>query len=142
VPFVAAGLTQGLSDGINTYLNGNGRIAQYTGTGSEYFLTDGLGSVRQLVDYPSVKYLQEAWIQKQHRMELYLRGLEDDDLVITITYKRIGGEERSNILWHLVMHVVLHGADHRSEAGSILTSFGRSPGDIDFIHFLRARRIA
>jgi RHS repeat-associated protein len=47
---LAAGLTQVLLDGINTYLYGNGRIAQYTGTGSEYFLTDGLGSVRQLVD--------------------------------------------------------------------------------------------
>ena len=43
------GLTQILSDGITTYLYGLGRIAQ-TGTTTEYYLGDALGSVRQLVD--------------------------------------------------------------------------------------------
>jgi len=42
-----AGLTQALDDGDNTYLYGNGRIAQTGGT-TEYFLGDALGSVRQL----------------------------------------------------------------------------------------------
>jgi RHS repeat-associated protein len=46
----AAGLTQVLTDGTNTYQYGIGRIAQFTETGPEYFLADGLGSVRQLVD--------------------------------------------------------------------------------------------
>ena len=46
---LAAGLTQVLADGANTYLYGNGRIAQ-TGSTSEYFLGDTLGSVRQLAD--------------------------------------------------------------------------------------------
>ncbi len=44
------GLTQALSDGTNTYLYGNGRIAQYDSTAAEYFLTDALGSVRQLTN--------------------------------------------------------------------------------------------
>ena len=44
------GLTQVLADGTNTYLYGNGRIAQYNGSGAEYFLGDALGSVRQLAD--------------------------------------------------------------------------------------------
>ena len=47
---LAAGLTQVLADGTNTYLSGNGRIAQYTGTNAQYFLGDALGSVRQLAD--------------------------------------------------------------------------------------------
>ncbi|MEK7784491.1 MAG: hypothetical protein AAB658_03555, partial [Chloroflexota bacterium] len=45
-----AGLTQVLADGTNTYLYGNGRIAQNsTANGKQYFLGDALGSVRQLV---------------------------------------------------------------------------------------------
>ncbi len=44
-----AGLTQVLDDGTNTYLYGNGRIAQ-TGSVTEYFLGDALGSVRQLTN--------------------------------------------------------------------------------------------
>ncbi len=47
---LAAGLPQVLSDGANTYLYGLGRIAQQSAGGSEYFLADALGSVRQLVD--------------------------------------------------------------------------------------------
>ncbi len=47
---LAGGLTQVLADGTHTYLYGNGRIAQYTGTSAEYFLGDALGSVRQLAD--------------------------------------------------------------------------------------------
>jgi RHS repeat-associated protein len=43
------GLTQVLNDGTNTYLYGNGRIAQVNTT-TEYFLGDALGSVRQLTD--------------------------------------------------------------------------------------------
>jgi RHS repeat-associated protein len=45
---LAAGLTQVLADNDYAYLYGNGRIAQYSETGSEYFLGDALGSVRQL----------------------------------------------------------------------------------------------
>ena len=43
------GLTQVLNDGTNTYIYGNGRIAQVN-TGTEYFLGDALGSVRQLTN--------------------------------------------------------------------------------------------
>ena len=43
------GLTQALSDGTNSYIYGVGRIAQVN-TGTEYFLGDALGSVRQLTD--------------------------------------------------------------------------------------------
>jgi RHS repeat-associated protein len=45
-----AGLTQALSDGTNTYIYGVGRIAQMNGNGTEYFLGDALGSVRQLAN--------------------------------------------------------------------------------------------
>jgi RHS repeat-associated protein len=44
------GLTQVLSDSRSTYLYGVGRIAQEGTGGIQYFLGDGLGSVRQLVD--------------------------------------------------------------------------------------------
>jgi YD repeat-containing protein len=53
---LAAGLTQVLADGTNTYLYGAGRIAQYDATSVQYFLADAgrkghaSGSVRQLVD--------------------------------------------------------------------------------------------
>jgi len=44
------GLTQALSDGTNTYLYGNERIGQFAGQEYAYFLSDGLGSARQLTN--------------------------------------------------------------------------------------------
>ncbi|HLO30505.1 MAG TPA: hypothetical protein VK249_15270 [Anaerolineales bacterium] len=44
-----AGLTQALSDGTNTYIYDVDRLAQVN-SGTEYFLGDALGSVRQLAD--------------------------------------------------------------------------------------------
>jgi RHS repeat-associated protein len=43
-------LTQVLSDGSYAYLYGNDRLAQANTSGTDYFLGDALGSVRQLVD--------------------------------------------------------------------------------------------
>ena len=54
------GLTQVLGDGTNTYLYGNGRIAQ-AGSTTEYFLGDALGSVRQLTDLASVVTLTQSY---------------------------------------------------------------------------------
>ena len=47
---IASGLTQMLADDEHTYLYGAGRIAQHSATSTDYFLTDTLGSVRQLTD--------------------------------------------------------------------------------------------
>jgi RHS repeat-associated protein len=45
-----AGLTQVLDDGTYSYTYGLGRISQQQGTTPEYFLSDALGSVRQMTD--------------------------------------------------------------------------------------------
>ncbi len=47
-------------------------------------------------------------------------------------------ENRSMLLWDMMVHVVNHGTQHRAEAGMALTQFGRSPGDVDFVDFLGA----
>ena len=63
---LAAGLTQVLVDvtsGVtNTYLYGNGRIAQNnSGNGASYFLGDALGSVRQLTDSNGAVTLSKSY---------------------------------------------------------------------------------
>jgi len=47
-----SGLTQVLDDGTNSYIYGNGRIAQLDTTSlmTDYYMTDSLGSVRQLTN--------------------------------------------------------------------------------------------
>ena len=58
---LASGLPQVLADGSNTYLYGNMRLAQEDSTNTQYFLTDALGSVRQLVDETGTLTLAQAY---------------------------------------------------------------------------------
>lgn len=37
--------------------------------------------------------------------------------------------------WQMLAHVVNHGTQHRAEAAALLTSAGRSPGDLDMIFY-------
>jgi uncharacterized damage-inducible protein DinB len=45
-------------------------------------------------------------------------------------------------LWQLMLHVVNHGTQHRSEAAALLTAAGASPGDLDLVEFVVERRMA
>ena len=38
-----------------------------------------------------------------------------------------------------VMHVLLHAAQHRAEAAALLSEYGHSPGELDYIDFLESR---
>lgn len=72
-------------------------------------------------------------------MWTYLDGLHDDDLTGIVRYQGDAGVWRERLLWHCLFHIVNHGMQHRSEAAALLTSYGQSPGDIDFTLFLNER---
>ena len=67
---------------------------------------------------------------------MFAEHVTDDQLNRTFSYNNISGRPFTKILWHAMAHVVNHGTQHRSEAAAMLTDFGYSPGDIDFIYFL------
>jgi len=94
-------------------------------------------SLLDLDDFPSVLAIKSFWMVEQEKMLEFIHGLSEEKLTKVISYRRTGGQKESNILWHILWQVVNHGTEHRSEAASILTSFGHSPGDLDFIHYLR-----
>jgi uncharacterized damage-inducible protein DinB len=49
------------------------------------------------------------------------------------------GTAYADLIWHSMMHVLFHGAQHRSEAAQIVTAYGCSPGELDFFVFLRQK---
>jgi uncharacterized damage-inducible protein DinB len=88
-------------------------------------------------EFATLPVLQQKWQQEEALMLAYLGNLTSVDLEKTIEYKSLGGEPQQNTLWHILLHVVNHGTEHRSVLASYLTACGRSPGDIDIIHYLR-----
>ncbi len=72
-------------------------------------------------------------------MRAYLAGLRSGDLAQIVRYQTTSGEGRENLLCQLLAHLANHGTQHRSVAALRLTQLGRSPGDLDFIAYLRRK---
>lgn len=77
--------------------------------------------------------------EEESKMRGFLANLTEERLNALVTYHDTKGQEHSQMLWEILVHVVLHGMQHRAEAASILTNFGHSPGDIDLIMYLREK---
>ena len=88
-------------------------------------------------EFSTFDALQKRWQAEEEKINAFIENLSEADLDWTVHYKRTGGKSCENILWHLMVHLVNHGTQHRSEAAAMLTEFGQSPGDIDLVIFLR-----
>ncbi len=92
-------------------------------------------------DFPTLESLRTRWEDEEKAMRSFLAGLSDADLDQTIRYTSTKGQAFENTLWHILVHVVNHTTQHRSEAAMLLTEWGHSPGDLDLIVFMRTERI-
>jgi uncharacterized damage-inducible protein DinB len=88
-------------------------------------------------DFPTFDSLRSRWAKEETALMVFVENVSESDLDRMIHYSRMDGEQHENKLWHLMVHLVNHGTQHRSEAAAILTEYGYSPGDIDFIIYLR-----
>ncbi len=100
------------------------------------------GSTELLKDenFPTVDVLRKHWQEEEKAMWDFINSLSDEDLAGVIRYPIDGGLMRERVRWHCLFHVVNHGMQHRSEAANLLTTYGQSPGEIDFTMFLNERK--
>ncbi len=87
--------------------------------------------------FPDLETLRARWQEEAGEMRRFLAGLDDGDLKRVIHYTSTRGQPFENTLWHILLHLVNHSTQHRSEAAVLLTEWGHSPGDLDLIVFLR-----
>ena len=88
--------------------------------------------------FPTLAGLRERWMTEQQKMRAYIDTLTEERLNGMIRYV-IPGAVREHFVWQILLDVILHAAQHRSEAAVLLTSYGQSPGDFDFTMFLNER---
>ena len=68
-------------------------------------------------------------------MRQYIETLSEADLDAEIAATDWRGNTYQMKRWHILVHVILHGMQHRSEAAELLTGYGQSPGNLDFIFY-------
>lgn len=90
-------------------------------------------------DLPTLDAIQARWDEEEAEMRAYLDSLSDEDVSGIVRYTTSSGIDRERVLWHVIFHIINHGMQHRSEAAVMLTDFGHSPGDIDYLDFLNER---
>lgn len=91
-------------------------------------------------DFPTLDVIRTRWHAEEQPMRAFLANLHDGDLDQVLDYQSTRGKPQADLLWQTMVHLVLHGMQHRSEAAAMLTDYGQSPGDIDFIVFLREQQ--
>ena len=103
-----------------------------------YWLATWRGVERSALPWvENIAELADRWMNLQAETRAFLGGLSDGDLARPMRLSEpIPGRDT---LAAGIMHVVLHGAQHRAEAAVLLSDFGRSPGELDYIDFLEHR---
>jgi len=87
-------------------------------------------------DFPTFESLRSRWADEEKLLMTFVDKVTDERLNSHFFYTNTRGDPFERILWQVMVHVVNHGTQHRSEAAALLTDFGNSPGDIDLVYFL------
>jgi uncharacterized damage-inducible protein DinB len=75
---------------------------------------------------PTVTRLRELWEAEWAAVDAWLPTLNESFM---------GAMFEGVPIWQMLVHVVNHGTQHRSEAAALLTDAGRSPGDLDMFDY-------
>jgi uncharacterized damage-inducible protein DinB len=92
-------------------------------------------SLLSVRDIPSLDALVTAWEPLRAEMRAFVLGVDDPNQ--DVIYYRTNGEEKRNVWWHLFLHVVNHGTEHRSQVALYLAMHGIDVGNLDLIEYLR-----
>jgi uncharacterized damage-inducible protein DinB len=78
---------------------------------------------------PSISELMQRWEEEWAAVDAWLKE---------VTQGFIDHVVDGVPVWQMLMHLVNHGTQHRSEAAALLTAKGRSPGELDLINYAEA----
>ena len=84
----------------------------------------------------TVEAIQSFSKQEENDMRFYLANLTEEGLEEQLIITRWDGVEVNMTRWQMLVHLALHSMQHRTEAAVLLTQYGQSPGNLDFLFFV------
>lgn len=101
------------------------------------------GSPERMSDperFPDLASVRQYWGKLDAETRAFVDQLTEQQLQQTISYTTTEGEPRSYPMWQPVFQQINHSTAHRSEAAVMLTNYGHSPGDLDYIVYRAIQR--
>jgi uncharacterized damage-inducible protein DinB len=81
-------------------------------------------------DYMTLSVLRAHWKRDEQQMRTWAESLTDEALAA-----KPPDEQSSQALWYYVMHLVAHAMQQFSDAATLLSLTGHSPGELGFLEF-------
>lgn len=99
---------------------------------------------RELPLLPNVEFdqvddmltIRQHWAQIEATTQAYIETLDEATLAQVIHYVNSRGQPNAFPIWQMLLHQNNHAMQHRSEVAVMLTQFGHSPGDMDFLIYI------
>lgn len=88
-------------------------------------------------DFAGCAEFRPRFEASQAALRAYLAGLDENELERVVQIRTSKGAVYEHQVWQIVLHLLNHTTQHRSEAAEVLTQMGFSPGDLDLIWYLR-----
>lgn len=92
-----------------------------------------IGAFPDVASFADVASIRDRWQPVYADMRKLLAAFDDDQLAADLTFRSRDGSEGRSLLWVQLMQVANHSTYHRGEVAALLTSFGHSPGELDFL---------
>jgi uncharacterized damage-inducible protein DinB len=93
-------------------------------------------AMHEVTDFPNLHSIQTHWGTIKAETQQFIDQLNPSQLADAVTYINTRGEKWAYPLWQQMIHQVNHATQHRSEVAAILTYFGCSPGDLDYLVYV------
>ena len=82
-------------------------------------------------------HLMREWPHVHRQWRDWASGLSEQDAEEALTYKDLKGNDWTQPIWQIVLHVVNHSTHHRGQVTGFLRAVGKTPPPLDFIAFVR-----
>jgi uncharacterized damage-inducible protein DinB len=88
-------------------------------------------------DYANLAAIREHWRRDEAEMRAWLDAMTDADMEAPVASEL---SRDSRPLWQYLGHIVFHAAQQQSDAATLLTIAGQSPGELGYLEFLKRDR--
>ncbi|MCC6454258.1 MAG: DinB family protein [Caldilineaceae bacterium] len=86
---------------------------------------------------PDIEAMRLFLKEEGQRVKGYVSGLTEQELDTEIDFgSESGSTPRRTKRWKVLLHIITHAVEHKTELGHFLTECGHSPGELNFIHYL------